>query len=313
MSAEYIISAANIETPTEQVISDPTSLTFTATSDPIVTVANGAISDDPESVLRKGLNPIFKGKGWDALISAIASADTYIYQLAQSAFKQLFKSTAEGKYLDRLMANDGLTRPTNIGISDETFRNLGINLNSEKLTLQSLLKILEVYYGIDAMRAAASSIPGPYVLEDGDDLIIEIDGKTVNVVFVEDDFDDISEAEAIEVASAITRFLHKNSLDAFAMPILDVVEGLSHVKIYSGALGLRGSVRVIGGKAQNILNFPTLLATTQAVGTTWGVETSVDLITLPTNRVRFTYLSGPNPTLTLVRKGDFVTIYRRSI
>lgn len=312
IDGEWTLTVANIETSTGDPLTPPTSIAFTASDTvSIPSISGGAISETSESILRKHLNPALKGRGWDALIAGLAVGDTYLRDLAALAFKQLFKSTASGKYLDRKAADDGFIRPAGVGVSDEVFRQLAIKIAAEKLTLQSFLNVLEAYYGSDATRATIDTTAfEPYALQEGDDLIVDIDGEVVIVVFHDDDFSATGQGRAIEVASAITRGLQQsNKTRAYAKPIVDVTSGDNLVRIYSGALGLRGTIRVLGGRAQNILRFPTILATTQAIGTQWQIDTPATLPALEANRSRYTFIGGTNPTLQLVHIGDIANIY----
>ena len=263
-----------------------------------------------KDILRKHLSPALVGPNWEALIEAIATGDDYLTQLAQDAFNQMFISSASGKYLARKASDNGFIKPSGIGLPDDKFRELVLQISAEKLTLNSFLKVLEIYYGEDALRASIdSSIAEPYNLSNGNYLLVSVDGNLINIPFVSDDFVSIIQATAAEVAAQITRIFELNGLNAFAKPVKNISLQANIVRIYSGALGLRGQISVNGGSAQNVLLFPTQLATTQAIGTQWTIDTPSSFSALTGNTARFTFIGGTNPTLQLIRVGDYVNIF----
>lgn len=235
----------------------------TTTQDPL---SGGATNDTAEGVLRKFLNPALKGKAWDALIAAFAVGDQYNWDNAKLAFDQLFKTSASGMYLDRKNGDDGLKRPANIGISDELYRQLGIKVTNAKLTEQVILEILEVFYGSDSLRGHIDTgVFEPYALSDGDTLTLNVDGVDLPaLVFRENEFSQVSQATALEVATSITSQLGAIGSNAFAIVVKDPATGTSGVRIYSGALGLISSVQVTGGLAQKALRLEQQVITPPA-------------------------------------------------
>jgi hypothetical protein len=308
----WVITVKNVKTATGIQLTTPFSLNIlTLTAQQLLTAANGTNTDNSFDVIRKAFNPALQGPGWNALIAAIATGNDYLSQFAQGIFSELFISTATGNFLDQKLEDLGINRPPFLGMPDNVFSKLGIKINSHKLTLESLLEVLDAYYGDDAIRASVdSTITQPYNLTNNSDLLLNIDNTPITVLFHSVDFSNISQATALEVATVINRYFQLNSLNAFAKPIVNPLTGLTIVRIYSSALGLRGKLQILGGLAQNTLQFPTLLATTQAIGTTWQVDTPVSLNTLSGSTLRFTYTAvGTNPTLSLVRIGDYAAIY----
>lgn len=252
--------ASTLESYASTLIVPPTSLQFEVVDYINVSKINpGSTNDNCVDILRKHLNPALAGPGWDALIAGLAAGDCINFDNAKKSFNQMFKSSASGKYLDQITANDGLTRPLNIGISDDVYRDLAIKITTGKVTEESILEILEIFYGEDATRAHCISDGFElFNLVNGDDLDIVVDGVlSAKVVFNTNEFQLISRATALEVAAAITRILSLHGSDAFAVAFEDPIDGNTKVKIYSPSLGLRGSVQVTGGKAQNVLQFQT--------------------------------------------------------
>lgn len=278
-------------------------------------IIGGANTDDAESVLRKHLNSALAGPNWDALIYALSRGDQRNWDNAQSIFRQLNLSTATGDYLEQRALDQGVSKPTGLGIGDESFQKYAIKRSATQLTSQVLYEMMEVLYGSDAVRASITSITGTYNLSDGDDLILWIDKKKlVRVVFTPQDFSTISNASALEVATAITRACELNQSKAFAAAVTNVSTGAQSVRFYSQTLGPSSSVVVLGGKAQNALQFPTLLNLTfEATGEFSGIiYPHWDITYIPsTGRTRFTTRTDSSMTLILngLQPGDYVNIY----
>lgn len=69
-----------------------------------------------------------------------------------------------------------------------------------------------------------------------------------------------------------------------------------------GTRGPKSSVTVLGGSAQNVLKFPTQKNAITRLGTQFTTSFSG-------SNIRFTWTSGPNPSLFYVSPGDTVNIY----
>jgi len=308
------ISVSNVETPLAVGLNSPSALTFTASAlSSIPPLSQGSINDDEETLLRKHLPMSMVGRGWDALIAGLAVGDRYRNQQALLAFDQLFKTSASGIYLDRRAADDGFTRPPDIGMGDDVFRKLAIKTTAHKQIVQVMLETLEAYYGSDSTRAhITTTTVEPWNIEDGDTLLVQINNDVVTITFRDDDFSLPTGAKAIEVAAVITRELARVGVSGYAIPFTDPTVGAAFVKIYSGALGLSGAVRIRGGKAQNELLFPTEIhnsAEGPQPTTAFTITEGTDLNGIEAGRVRFIFNSGTNPQLVRVRAGDYVNIY----
>jgi len=268
----WSVTVSNVQTSAGVNLTPPTTLIFNVQAIINTTSINpGSSNDDCESLLRKHLNPALKGPGWNATIAGIAAGDCPVFDNTKLAFDQLYINTASGIYLDRITANDGIVRPKNVGINDETYRHLATKVKNHKVVQQALLEVLSVYYGEDAVRAHATTEGfEPYALSDGDDLNVTIDGLfKVKVVFKTAEFQLIGAATAVEVAGAITRQFLIAGVSAFARPFIDPLDGENKVKIYTGSLGLKGSVQILGssgGKAQSVLQFETPINGTNGTG-----------------------------------------------
>lgn len=265
ITGTWKLSAANIQTPAATGLSAPTALTIAVVYNSAqVPVHGNASSDSSESLLRKFFNPALKGPAWSALLAGLATGDTTNKENSELAFDQMFLVSAGGFYLDRLANDQGVQRPAGVGMSDELFSKYAIRTSADKLTQESFNEVLEIMYGMDSVRAfAATGIHGtidtgcePFPLSDQDSLRVLIDGvEDLTITFRSAQFNNIAAASAIEVSSAITETLRILGSEAFAIPVLDVEDGVNRVNIYSPSLGLSGSVQVLGGKAQNSLRF----------------------------------------------------------
>jgi hypothetical protein len=309
--------SVNIQMATGRPLQSPRSMNFVVTfvtgAEPLV---SGVVTDSCFEIIKKHSNPsAFKGTVWDALRAGLAAGDALIVDTVQKAFDQLFTSTASGKYLDRKAADRGLRRPTSIGMSDELFRDLVNKFTSSKVTQESILEILEVFYGPDAVRGYAdTTVNEPYVLEDGQYLDINLDGRDdFRVLFNESDFAQITQAQAIEVAAVITAaFRNQGNNSAYAASIVDTSTNDNKVRIYSGSKGLSSSVTITGGWAQTGLLFPTPLLT--YVGDIDSSDAYDWVIDHPDqNSTRFTLeldTFGYTPLIDLstVQEGDYVAI-----
>lgn len=298
----WTISASNIVTVNTLETVYTGTVNFTVTQTYVQdAVAPGSKNDSAYAVLRKFFHPALKGHGWDSILSALATGDDNNWTNSQLAFKQLFLSTARGEYLNKRAAENGQTNPQNVGLTDELFRKLAITTKTRALSQEAILEVLEVFYGIDATRASIiSTVAEPFILKDGDELDISIDEKsTVRVPFIRNHFANIALATAEEVASEITRTFSLLELDAYA------INNAGAVQIYSGSRGLTSSVRIIGGRAQIALQFPTVLFNTSFTNVTWNVALSP----VTTGNLRFSITAGTYFNLSNVQTGDYVYIY----
>lgn len=306
----WSLAVENIVEDTSESLMDPTTLpfevTFTMTSDPL---GHGAVNEEQENVLRKFLNPALKGKGWTSMIAALAVGDQQNADNARLAFDQLFLSTAGGAYLDRRASDEGIDRPRGVNMSDDLFRKLALTQKNGKLTQKALLDVLEIFYGRDATRASSDTgTVEVYSLQDGDELVILFEERnTVTVTFERSHFTRIGMATAEEVASVITRACRDAGNAGFAVAFADTISGKNRVRIYSGTLGLTSSIRIVGGRGNTALLFPTPIFQENTVSpyATWDITFSPDT----QGSLRFTMTAGTQYNLFQVQTGDLVYVY----
>jgi hypothetical protein len=255
----YTVTANHIMSGTYG-LETPSSLTFTASIAPKETLTQGNTNDTSTDILRRWLPPLYRHKeGWEAFLAAIATGDEYVRQNAYVAFNQLFLSTAVGSYLIQKASDFGIKYPAEVGMDDDSFRHLTIATTARKVVSDALSRILEVFYGEDATRAnTTSGTVEPYDIIPGDSIVFTFDNRdTVSVKFAANDFGNISQALASEVASVMTRVFQAAGVSAYAKATEQEIG--TCVTVYSGALGLAGSVEVVGGMAQEAFQFPTRL------------------------------------------------------
>src|SRR5882672_2985095 len=97
-----------------------------------------ALHDLMPNHLNTKVNP-----NWKALIDAIGSTDQDTSDLVAEVRKQFFVKTASRPYLDRLAANNMISRPRLVGMDDTSFRDyipvLSYKPKQVKLIIDALL------------------------------------------------------------------------------------------------------------------------------------------------------------------------------
>lgn len=309
----WTVTVSNVTTPSASPLTAPTSAQFQVTTASTLTpLSGGAENDDPERIIRKHLSPALKGPNWDALIKALSTGDDKNWTNAESAFDQLFKSSASGSYLERRAADDGVRRPINVGISDELFRRLAIKTTTKKVVHQAIREILEVFYGQDSLRAFAEcTLDEPYNLTGEPVLTWKLDERDeFSHTFKSAEFGSAATAKAQEIAFALTKTMQDQGSMGFAVAYRSSETGLYRVRIYSGSLGLGSFARVTGGSAQNLLKFPTEITTYSGTVTT-GTGYSWVYSQPDSNTTRIS-LTAPGVgilvSLASVQEGDYVII-----
>jgi hypothetical protein len=297
VNQDWAIQSYNISCPDGDVITG----TFAFTTPDVFEASLSLEAPTTESRIRQFLNKLFKGKNWDALLAALSTGDAYIDETAQLAFDQKYLATAKESYLDRKASELGLYRPESVGIPDEIFRRLAIKSN-DKITISSILQIIETLYGLGATHAYMESDPEPFNLNNGDTLIIKHNNDLYEIPFETDDFTDITAATAQELSAVITRYFNKRQLPHFAEAITNE-SGDTKVRVYSGVIGLGGKISCQGGLVQNILQFPELIPTTDTVGTEYVITQASG------DDLRLTWvLVGADPSFHLIHPGDYITL-----
>ena len=254
--------------------------------------------------LRELLNPAIRGPNTDAVLYALAQGTAaYLVNNVEAAHDQMYIATAVERYLDQRLADFNLVRPPSVGLGDDVFREIGINVVNRKQVRDLVMKLLEAMFGTEATRATSkSSTLEPYSLSDGDQLIVQFDGgETSYITFEAAQFQNIYAATAQEVADAITRSLRKQGKVGSAFS-KDDGNG-PYVVLISNTLGPSSSVTVRGGRAQNVLRFPHPKPTSANLSTQWTISP------VSGGSLRFTWTGGGDPSLGKVSVGDYANIY----
>jgi hypothetical protein len=262
--------------------------------------------DAAKKRLRQYLNPSIRGENTDKVLDSLASGPCHLIDNVEAVYDQLYIVTAQGRYLDQRMADRDITRPDNVGLSDEVFREIGIEISTRKQIRDLINNLLRIMYGPEFTRATlAASELETYALQDGDTLIIQYDDQTeVEVVFDTAQFSNIAAATAQEVADAITRELRRLGRTGSAIAKDDGLGG--YVQLISDTDGPQSTVRVLGGRAQNELKFEQIRPTSGDASTQWTLTFEAGGI------VRATWTGGANPSIGKIREGDYVNIYGTS-
>lgn len=253
--------------------------------------------------LRAYLNPSIRGPNTEAILEALATGAAHMIHNVEAVNDMLYIVKAQGRYLDSRLADHDITRPDEVGLPDEIFREIGIEIAHRKQVRDLLLNILRIMYGEEYTRATIeSSELEPYALQDGDTLVISYDDQEpVEVVFKTSQFASIAAATAQEVADAITKEIRRLGRTGSAIAKDDGAGG--YVQIISETDGPASSAAVLGGRSQNELKFSQIRPTSGQPLTQWT------LTLIAGGGVRATWTGGPDPSIGKIRKGDYVNIY----
>lgn len=260
----------------------------------------------PLEQLRQYMSDYVDGKNVNGILFGFGQGVQILQKNSVAVTDQLTVSTATGKFLDLRFGDLGVTRPSDLGMSDFSFRDLGITITAAKQIPEVIHAVLEIFYGPDAVRAfSVSGRPEPYDLSNDADLLLKFeDGSTKTIVFKPEQFDNPQQATAQEAVNAINGYLRQLSVNAIAAVQTDFATGEQYVKIYGAAKGPYSLVQVWGGVAQVRFEFPSMRDTSLPSNTTtWQITKNNE------TSLRFRWDSGPEPRLDQVLIGDRVLIY----
>lgn len=254
--------------------------------------------------LRSYLNPYIKGPKVDAVLNALAAGNaTYLINNVRAVNDQLYIATASAQYLDARLAEAGIVRPPNVGLSDDVFRQIGIEVKNRKQVRDLMNNLLDSIFGDEFVRASdPARAVEPYNLQDGDTLKINFDDKNiVTVTFHASQFQSIAAATAQEVADAIVVDLRNLGFNGTAIAKND--GNGAYVEILSDTIGPASSVTVLGGSAQNKLLFDSVVPAGGNGSTQWTLSLQ------PGGIIRFTWTGGANPQLGKLVAGNYVNVF----
>ena len=262
-----------------------------------------ATREDEYKRLRAYLNKAIRGANTDAILRSVASGPAHLINNVEAVNDSLYVVSAQERFLDQRLGDKGVIRPPNVGLSDEAFREIGIEVTTRKQVRDLIHQLLRVLYGEVFTRATSDATEVEnYFLEDGDNLLISFDGgEPLDIIFSTSQFQNISSATAQEVADAITKKIRE--LGQTGSAFVKEQGNDFKVSLISSTDGPSSSVRVLGGKAQNVLKFEEIRPTSGDFSTQWTITQE------PDGSIRFTWTGGANPSIGKVKSGDYVNIY----
>ena len=254
------------------------------------------IHDELPRYYRTRQNP-----NWKALVEALGESDQNLADLTEEVRQQFFIKTASRPYIDRLGANYKVSRPRFVGMQDTDFRRyipiLAYQPKQVKLVMDMLL---DVFFFKETTTSFTQSIASaPFILKDGWELEYRVDQVNAErIVFNTEDFTNIALATAEEIADVI----NKRALYSFAIVFDDRIKKEKFVRIFSNTVGSKGSIQVVGGRANIGLQFKGFNEGAGAsIGTAWTITKIGDTMT-------FQHTGGPTPNLNQVQAGDIAII-----
>lgn len=240
-------------------------------------------------------------ENWKALVDALGEQDQSTADLVSEVRKQFFVKTASRPYLDRLAANNKISRPRLVGMDDPSFRDyipvLSYQPKQVKLIIDQLLDIF--FFKESTTAFMTSNRFQPFNLDSGWELEIEVDEQYIDrVVFTTADFTDINNAEANEIVAAINR----QTKYCYATAYYDSITKNTFIRMFTNTVGSKGSLRILGGRANIGLHFDGFLEDSgNGANTQWTVSKIGDDTT-------FTNTGGANPGVDKLQEGDIVII-----
>lgn len=253
--------------------------------------------------LRAYLNPYIRGKNVDGVLNALATSSAYLVNSIDAVNSSLYIMTAQGQYLDLRLADYGITRDPSIGLSDDVFRQIGIAVKNKKQIRELINTILNQVFSDPLVKATSSAqFLEPYALQDGDTLIIDYDGGPPRTItFNASQFNNIGAALAIEVANAISVGL--SNLGVSGSAIQNNSGSGNYVELISDTVGPSSSITVLGGRAQNVLFFPSSVPYSGNFSTQWTISIQSGGV------LRFTWSGGADPGIGDVEALQYVNIF----
>lgn len=262
-----------------------------------------ANKEDEYKKLRSYLNKSIRGKNTDAILKSLSTGPVHLINNVEAVNDSLYIVSAKENFLDQRLGDKGVVRPPEVGLSDEVFREIGIEITTRKQVRDLVHQLLRILYGEIFTRATSPSFEfEPYALENGDNLILLFDdSEPVEITFSSSQFQNISTASAQEVSDAITKSIRKAGKTGAAF--LREENGSNKVVLISSTDGPSSSVRVLGGKAQNVLKFDKIRPTSADATTQWTLTQEAG------GSIKATWTGGADPALGRVKVGDYVNIY----
>lgn len=238
---------------------------------------------------------------WKALVDAIGEQDQSTADLVAEVRKQFFVKTASRPYLDRLAANNKIARPRLVGMDDPSFRQyipvLSYQPKQVKLIIDQLLDIF--FFKESTTAFITSSAFQPFDFQDGWELEFSVDEQyTDRIIFKTSDFGNIHAAQANEIVASINR----QTKYCYATAYYDSITKNTFIRMFTNTVGSKGSLRILGGRANIALQFNGFLINAgNGINTQWTVTKVGDEAT-------FTNTGGADPGVNFLQEGDIAII-----
>ena len=145
------------------------------------------------------------GRNLPAIQQAVNEGLAVTEELIQGCIDQLFLATASGRFLVQLGEEQGFVMPSNSGLDIRSFRVLvPIMVSSPKQVRISIEELVQAFYLNERTRPSVlSTIAGPYSLEAGDDIIVEVETGTVQVSIISGQVSDLTNVSGQEIAAIL--------------------------------------------------------------------------------------------------------------
>jgi hypothetical protein len=256
--------------------------------------------DQIHDLLPKHLNSK-SNTNWKALIEALGEQDQKTADLVAEVRKQFFVKTASRPYLDRLAANNKIARPRLVGMDDPSFRQYIPVLSYQPKQVKIIIdQLLDIFFFKESTTAfITSSRFQPFDFDDGWELEIMVDEiNTDRIIFKTSDFSDINNAQANEIVAVINR----QAKYCYATAYYDSITKNTFIRMFTNTVGSKGSLRILGGRANVALRFNGFLETAgNGINTQWTVTKVGDEVT-------FTNTGGADPGVNFLQAGDIAVI-----
>jgi hypothetical protein len=238
---------------------------------------------------------------WKALVEALGQSDQQTADLVAEVRKQFFIKTASRPYLDRLAANSKIARPRLVGMDDQSFRQYIPVLSYQPKQVKLIIdQLLDIFFFKESTTAFITSDSfSPFSLKNGWELDFLVDEQyRERINFKPSDFTNIASANAEEIVSAINR----QAKYCYATSYYDSITQNTFIRIFTNTVGSKGSLRVLGGRANVALRFDGFIFTAgNGSSTEWTVTKVGDEVT-------FQNTGGANAGIDQLETGNIVII-----
>lgn len=236
---------------------------------------------------------------WKGLIEAIGEEDQKLAELISQVREQFFVKTASRPYLDTLGSNNSVSRPRLVGMTDDSYREYITVMSYQPKQVKLIIDLLlDVFFSKDSTTAfLTSNLYEPFTLQDGWELELLVDGQfNESVVFTASDFTSISAALAEEIAASYNR----QAKYSYATAYYDSITKNSYIKIFTSTIGAKGSLQVVGGRANIGLQLNGfIIGAGNGINTQWTITKVGDTVT-------YTHTGGASPNIDQLQVGDVI-------